>query len=205
MGIAAGLPILHYIAKPLLLPMLMGWLLFSKAKSNGWKLLLAGLVFSWLGDIALLLEDKWPMLFIAGLGCFLLTHVIYIVYFLSIRSSAPSLLKKYPWLFIPVAAYGITLVTILYPSLGTLKVPVIAYATVICTMLICSLHIYPKLNRKSGCLFISGAVFFVVSDSLLAVNKFYESFSGAGVLIMLTYCLAQYCIVKACIHQQNIA
>ncbi|MBL0146409.1 MAG: hypothetical protein IPP48_12355 [Chitinophagaceae bacterium] len=37
---------------------------------------------------------------------------------------------------------------------------------------------------------------FILSDSLLAINKFYHSFAFAGVQIMATYCIAQYCIVR---------
>jgi uncharacterized membrane protein YhhN len=45
-----------------------------------------------------------------------------------------------------------------------------------------------------------GAVLFVVSDSLLAINKFYSSFELAGVLIMLTYGMAQLLIVTGAIN-----
>ena len=41
---------------------------------------------------------------------------------------------------------------------------------------------------------ISGALLFITSDSLLAINKFYSSFQYAGILIMLTYGIAQLLI-----------
>jgi uncharacterized membrane protein YhhN len=43
---------------------------------------------------------------------------------------------------------------------------------------------------------MTGALLFVVSDSTLAINKFYQSFEIAGVVIMLTYGLAQLFIVE---------
>lgn len=76
------------------------------------------------------------------------------------------------------------------------------YAAVICTMLLCSLHIFVKVNAPANRLFLSGAAFFVLSDSLLAINKFYQPFAYAGVCIMLTYCAAQFFIVTAFIKQQ---
>jgi hypothetical protein len=42
-----------------------------------------------------------------------------------------------------------------------------------------------------------------MSDSLLAVNKFYQPLAYAGVFIMLTYCLAQYLIVRGFIEQKR--
>ena len=77
------------------------------------------------------------------------------------------------------------------------------YAAVICTMLLGSLHILYKVNRPANILYVSGALFFVMSDSLLAVNKFYQPLAYAGVFIMLTYCLAQYLIVRGFIEQKR--
>ena len=41
---------------------------------------------------------------------------------------------------------------------------------------------------------------FVISDSVLAVNKFYQAFETAGIVIMLTYGLAQFLIVEGAIR-----
>jgi uncharacterized membrane protein YhhN len=84
----------------------------------------------------------------------------------------------------------------LYPHLGDLKIPVMVYAAVICTMLMCSLHIFFKVNPPANVYYLAGAALFVLSDSLLALNKFYQPFAFAGVMIMLTYCAAQYFIVQ---------
>jgi uncharacterized membrane protein YhhN len=97
------------------------------------------------------------------------------------------------------------LVILLLPHLGELKIPVVLYATVICSMLLGSLHIYLKTNRPANKLFVLGATLFVLSDSLLAINKFYQPFPMAGVGIMLTYCLAQYFIVRGSITLDNTA
>jgi uncharacterized membrane protein YhhN len=202
-GIAANLPTLHFIAKPLLIPALLLLLFFTKSSAPGKNLLLAGLLFSWMGDLFLLFEYKNKLFFIFGLASFLTTHIFYIVYFLRIKSGNISLLKKQPVLIALVPAYGITLVWQLYPHLGDLKLPVMIYAAVICTMLLCSLHIFLKLNQKAARDFLIGAAAFVISDSLLAIDKFYQPFAYAGVFIMLTYCTAQYFIVQGFIQQDN--
>jgi uncharacterized membrane protein YhhN len=202
-GIAFNVNMLYYVAKPLLIPALLVLLFFTKSSVPGKYLLLTGLFFSWMGDVFLLFENRNELFFIVGLASFLTTHFFYIIYFLRIRSSNTSLLKKRPVLIVLVLLYGITLVWMLYPHLGDLKIPVIAYATVICTMLLCSLHIFLKVERKTAVYFLIGAAAFVISDSLLAIDKFYQPFAYAGVFIMLTYCAAQYFIVQGFIEQNN--
>jgi len=192
----------HFFVKPLLIPVLMVLLVYSKVNSAGKGLLLIGLFFSFLGDVFLLYEYKNSMFFIFGLASFLITHICYIIYFLKIKSVQTSLLRQQPWLAALVAAYGCSLVMLLYPGLGDLKIPVIVYAAVICCMLLCSLHVFYKTGRPANVYFITGALFFVISDSLLAVNKFLNPFPIAGVLIMFTYCAAQFFIVKGFIAKQ---
>lgn len=202
-GIAANIESLHFIAKPLLIPALWLLLFFTRSTVPGKNLLLTGLFFSWLGDVFLLFEYKHALFFIFGLACFLSTHIFYIIYFLRIRSEKISLLKKHPALIALVLAYGITLVWQLYPHLGDLKLPVMVYAAVICSMLLCSLHIFLKVNKKAAAGYLWGAAAFVLSDSLLAINKFYEPFAYAGVFIMLTYCAAQFFIIYGYIQQHK--
>lgn len=201
-AVASDIQLLHYFAKPLLMPALLLLLAYTRNAVPRKRLLLAGLFFSWIGDVLLMLEDRHPLFFIFGLVSFLTTHIFYIVYFLRIRSANASLLKKQPLYIALVLAYGISLVWQLYPYLGDLKIPVMVYAAVICTMLLCSIHIFPKVNRTAALYYWLGATSFVVSDSLLAINKFYQAFAYAGLLIMLTYCAAQYFIVLGYIEHK---
>ncbi len=200
---AANISLLHYAAKPLLLPVLIILLASATGTVPGKKIMLVALFFSWLGDVLLMFESRHSLFFIFGLVCFLTTHILYIIYFLSISSEKISLLKKYPLLIVLVAAYGVSLVWLLFPQLADLKIPVMVYAAVICSMLLCSLHIFYKVNSPANILYVSGAIFFVLSDSLLAVNKFYQPLAYAGIFIMLTYCLAQYLIVQGFIQQKR--
>lgn len=200
-GIAANIETIHYAAKPLLMPVLLLILYVTKPFLPQKNLLFGGLFFSWLGDLFLLFDHKHALFFIFGLACFLTTHIFYIIYFLKIRSKQSAFLKNQPVFIALVLAYGITLVWQLYPYLGNLAVPVMVYAAVICVMLLCSLHIFLKVNKKAAVSYLTGAMAFVVSDSLLAINKFYQPFAFAGILIMLTYCAAQFFIVNGFIQQ----
>ena len=186
----------RFFTKLLLMPILALAVYGNSMKGKGRSLLLTAIFFSFAGDGFLLFDHINPVFFIAGLACFLLTHVLYIVYFVGIRPISRSPFKDHSWILLLIMAYGAGLVYLLYPSLGELKIPVIIYAAVICSMLIAGVHIFKRVNRKAGWLFITGALLFVVSDSLLAINKFSAPFDYAAFLIMFTYITAQYCIAK---------
>jgi uncharacterized membrane protein YhhN len=55
-------------------------------------------------------------------------------------------------------------------------------------------------EKKPGRWMFTGALLFVISDSVLAVNKFYQPFALAPVLIMITYGLAQLLITQGAIE-----
>jgi uncharacterized membrane protein YhhN len=192
---------IHFLVKPLLVPALILLLIFSKTNAENRWWLLTGLFFSFLGDVFLLFESENVLFFIVGLASFLITHICYIAFFLKIRSAQTSLLRQQPWLVALVTGYGCSLIMLLYPGLGDLKIPVIIYAAVICFMLLCSLHVFYKTGRPANVYFVAGALLFILSDSLLAVNKFLNPFPPAGVIIMLTYCAAQFFIVKGVIKK----
>ncbi|MBK7433924.1 MAG: lysoplasmalogenase [Chitinophagaceae bacterium] len=193
-SILAGLTIPHYILKSLLLPALM-LLLRTADDQAGYRYLLAGLVFSWMGDVLLLFDGRHELFFILGLASFLITHIFYTLFFLRKRTGGRSMLLRQPYWLLLVPGYGFALVWLLFPYLKDMKIPVLAYAVVISTMLLCSIHAFSTKNRRSGFYYVFGALSFVASDSLLALNKFYHPFAYAGTAIMFTYCLAQFLIV----------
>ena len=194
--------LLQLLTKPLLLPLLMLWLALNTGNSKRRNLILVALFFSFAGDVFLLLEYKNKFLFIPGLVSFLITHILYIIYFLQLPGKGKSLFQTAPYLGLLVIVYGIALIYLLYPTLGALKIPVVIYATVIMSMLLASIHVYRRVPQRVARLFIAGACFFVVSDSLLAFNKFHTPLAYSF-LIMITYCVAQYLIVKGVIIHSN--
>jgi uncharacterized membrane protein YhhN len=52
-------------------------------------------------------------------------------------------------------------------------------------------------------LILAGAAFFMISDSLLALNKFYEPLPFSNISIISTYALAQYSIVLGILKQND--
>lgn len=186
---------IHSFIKPLLMPVLI-LLVFSNSdhSNKGW--IIAGLFFSFVGDVLLLFDQNNALFFILGLAAFLITHICYIIWLLKIKSSQQSLISKQPWLAAIVVAYCVGLVYILYPGLGDLKMPVMIYAVVIGCMLLCSMHVFYKVGAAANGYLVAGALLFVLSDSILAISKFLSPFFMSNVLIMLTYCAAQFFIVR---------
>jgi uncharacterized membrane protein YhhN len=150
--------------------------------------MLAGLLFSWAGDVAI------DFSFVPGLACFLIAQVMYLTAFF-LTPGENVIIRRKPWLVIPVLLAGIALIYILYDDLGEMKVPVIIYAVVILTMLASAINRLEKVNRLSYYLVLAGAILFVLSDSAIAINKFTWDFDYSGPLIMSTYLAGQYLIV----------
>ena len=192
----------RFFTKPLLMPLL-AVAVFTSATSLNRNIIIAALLFSFAGDCFLMFDYIYPSFFIFGLLSFLLTHVLYIFYFLKLKESNPSIFKTNIWLLVLVLGYGFALLYLLFPHLGSLTLPVIVYAIIICSMLLAALHIYNSVSKTTACFFVTGATLFVVSDSLLAINKFMHPFNLASFLIMLTYCAAQYFIVKGFLLNQK--
>jgi uncharacterized membrane protein YhhN len=85
---------------------------------------------------------------------------------------------------------------LLFPTLGDLKIPVFVYAATISLMLIEAIKGYFSWQKPTNAVILIGAIFFVTSDSILAINKFYSPLPSASFLIMFTYIVAQYLITS---------
>lgn len=186
---------LTWFLKPLLLPFLV-FLVWGFNSFVEKKWLLYGLLFSWIGDLLLMFVDKSEMYFITGLISFLTAHLFYIVLFVKQKELFKTT-KSIPfWLAtLLVGVYLISILNLLFPSLGALKIPVTIYSFTISILLILGFKVYFGLKNKAALLVLFGAFAFVLSDSLLAMNKFYHPIERAGLWIMSTYIIAQSFIV----------
>jgi uncharacterized membrane protein YhhN len=191
-----------FIAKALIIPVLLVLFLvnLNPLTNRLHSLLFAGLLFSWAGDVVLEFSKNSANMFILGLVCFLLAHIMYFTVFI-ITPGKNSILTNRIYLLLPVIVYGVILVYCLYPDLADMRVPVILYAIVILTMLTGAINRKEKVNRGSYYLVLAGAILFVISDSVIAINKFSHQFTSSGIVIMSTYIVAQYLIVAGYINQ----
>ena len=195
---------IQYVCKPLLMIILAAFFLSqTKSRVRGLKKwILAALFFSWAGDVLLMFQESKSLFFLLGLSAFLIAHVFYIVFFHNIRVQEN--IKSNPLLLLLVVVYYAGLMTLLSPYLGTMKLPVRIYGIVISFMFMLAMHMLFINNKMAGRWMLSGAMLFVMSDSILALNKFYQPFEAAGIIIMLTYGLAQFFIVMGAIHYTRL-
>ncbi len=145
---------------------------------------IGGLLFSIAGDIFLMLPTDQ---FIAGLVSFLIAHLFYISAFskgMKIRSSF--------FAAIVFILFGILIYSVLESYLGKMKLPVIAYVIVILVMGWRAWARYGQTRKRSALFAFLGAVLFIVSDSVLAFNRFREHFEIARALNLSTYFAAQW-------------
>lgn len=188
------------VVKPFLLPILLVAVYHTENFSTK-KILLTALTFSWIGDVILLFADRGEIYFILGLVAFLLSHIFYIVLFnkQTISKTISNKLSFGAGIGL-IVIYFSMMITTLGPKLGSLTVPVVIYAIVISTMLYFALKGSFQWEAIPYHSVLIGALLFISSDSILAFNKFYEPIPAASLLIMVTYLLAQYGIVKGILH-----
>ncbi len=181
---------LNYLTKPLLMISL-GVFYFLKTKRNLTlhdKIMLVALLFSCFGDTFLMFQGQNPNFFLFGLGSFLLAQIAYC--FVFSKGGKRNLLKRTPFVI-----YAAALFFFLKPRIpNDFLLPIIVYTLAITWM--GNQAVERQTNDKSYQYVLIGAIFFIISDSIIATNKFAFDIPLAGVWIMITYIIAQYLIVE---------
>ncbi len=131
-------------------------------------------------------------LFLLGLGSFLIAHLVYIALF-----------RKYQalvwWKPSPARAWGVLAILValgsvlgtLQQSLGSMLIPVVVYSLVLTWMGI-SAMLADLRTPLAG----FGALLFIASDAMIAINKFHGPFPGNDQLIWIIYYSAQFLILR---------
>ncbi|MCS7010559.1 MAG: lysoplasmalogenase [Anaerolineales bacterium] len=195
---------IEYFAKPMTLALLLAIFVLEGKLANG-PLISFGLGFllSLLGDIFLMLTDRW---FLAGLAAFLLAHLAYIVGFnlpipqvdpcwssviaLTLAFSAGRILQR-------------ILIGLRVQGLERLTAPVVLYGAVITFMLLSALLTFfrPEWSVSASLLAFVGALLFYISDIILAWNKFVAPVRHGRLWNIMTYHLGQTALALAAVLQ----
>ncbi len=219
-----GFDTLTTITKPLLLPSLMAY--FALSVNGVWKhhhkLLCAALIFSWIGDVSLMLtpdsNTDFSLIgiapskyyFLLGLSSFLVNHLFLMrVYRTSVHSTTPTFFQQSKIYFLPFLVFYVVMIAVIIPPLlsndekSLAAAPVVVYAGVITTMATFALNRYGKVNNRSFWMVWIGALLFVFSDSVIALN--FLAFPGvipnAGFVIITTYFAAELLIVQGVLEE----
>lgn len=196
---------LIYVTKPLLLPILALYFIRQTRQSAFRTSIFIGFLFSALGDTLLMFSQ--PGFFIAGLLAFLTAHLMYLRAFLIFPFREMGLLWKRPVWSLLFFAYLLLNVRFLWPYLPEgLNYAVVIYSFCIIAMAAAAFNMKNRVVTNDWQVLMLGAVLFIFSDTLIAVNKFTpfgEYIPTPRIAIMTTYLIGQLLIGISCIRIAN--
>lgn len=183
----------YFIFKPLTMAIAMVFVA-ARAMNTGAigrfdALLLLALALSLCGDVFLMLPGNF---FIPGLASFLVAHLFYIALFAQGQRWFPSRRG-----LLGVILAGAVMYAVVFPGLTdpVLKFAVAAYVTVISLMASQAIGRATVLGNAAARWVALGACVFMVSDSLIAINKFVNPVPLSSLWILSTYYMAQMLMV----------
>lgn len=182
-------PLVFYITKPLTTTLILVPVLALVPDSEGAyiPLIAGGLAFALLGDILLMLPEER---FVLGIASFAATHVFYLAAFTVAAGIAfinPST--------IPLIIFAVLMARFLWRGVRkSLQIPILAYVVLITVMTAQAIGAALDLESTGLAIAAAGAVLFLASDSMLAVDRFRVPFAAARALVLSTYWLGQWLI-----------
>ncbi|MEZ4806601.1 MAG: lysoplasmalogenase [Flavobacteriales bacterium] len=202
-GNVSGSSVLVFICKPLLMIILSSWFYFkSRRVGDRFTLLIqAGLFFSLVGDVALMAQEQDEFFFLIGLGSFLIAQLCYAMAFAHNVANTSGPVSFVPGLIaVGIIAYGFLFAMDLVPRVDEhITLPVSIYAIAICLMGVAAAFRYHRTYPRSFWMVFVGACLFILSDSLLAYDRFIFPLIHAKWSVILTYAAAQYLIITGCL------
>jgi len=188
------------VSKAMFLPTLMMYLYFQGNVFNkpGKNLVMMGLFGSFLGDVFLISKS----LFIPGMLAFMTTHIFNILFFNKINGLNQPKSKILKTTTFILVGFCVFIYFQLSGSMGNLIYPILVYMALICSAALMAVHVSNNkgTNIIANNFWIPGMLFFISSDTILAFNKFDWSINdpveNIGLVIMITYGLAQFLLVK---------
>ena len=189
-----GVLMLYYVFKPLTMLLAMG-LVLLRARSSGALgrfdiLLLLALLASMAGDVFLMLPGNY---FLPGLAAFLLAHLFYIALF---RQNSPWFANRRA--LAGTLGAGAAMYAWVWGGLNdpVLKIAVATYVTVISLMVAQAIGRATILQNLAARAVALGACAFMLSDSLIAINRFVQPLPLVSLWVLGSYYLAQILIVR---------
>ena len=181
-------------------------ILALKSNNTYGKLIATGLLFGSFGDILLDLDDHaYPNagFFIYGLASFLVSHLFYVRAFWSCGLS----FDNAHFVFAIALVYYYSIMKVLLPNMQRELVgPVLVYGLVISSMIFLAfMRFFSPETCGKGSKFRSliGSLVFLVSDSILAVNKFAGPVENAHIYVMITYYVGQTFLAASTYHSES--
>ena len=183
------IPNIHYFIKPLITLSLFGLLLYHTGLRGRFsKRIGTGLLLGLVGDIFLMFDHFNEQFFIYGLVAFLIGHLSYMsAFYLDYKISKDVYKKHSKNAIIAYSFFSVLFCAGLWVYLGPMKIPVIIYALAISAMGVMAVNRFGRVNSLSYELIFYGSLLFVLSDSVLAIDRFVHGFKLSGAIVMASY------------------
>ncbi|HOO72331.1 MAG TPA: lysoplasmalogenase [Spirochaetota bacterium] len=152
-----------------------------------------GLVLSLIADVLLMIVPMQFML--EGLIFFLVAHVLYIVGFSRDYVFHESSVLVAVLIIIPMGF----LYNVLRKKAGEMAVPVLIYMAVISTMVFFAITGFVPGNPLKKAFIVGGAIFFLISDIILALDAFVKEIPHATVFVWALYAPGQMMLAVSCL------
>ncbi len=186
---------LKYLCTPMITAIISGFVILSMYEggiTSYQVLILSALVCSIVADTMLMVVEV--NLMEQGIVYFMLGHVMYIAAF--------SLDYEFHGWNMAVGLILLALLAMFYRGIrgtvGKLRIPILIYAVVLCTMLFFALSRFNHELSRHNILIIIGALLFVISDFLLAYLTFIKPHKQESVIVWAVYAPAQLLLALSC-------
>lgn len=184
----------RFISKPLVIGSLLIYFFLKSSNFNKvdrYPIILA-LFFMILGDISLLYIDNY-FAFTTGFVLFMAANIMYLIAFYSKVTYRIQAIIPY-WMV--VIGVCISILLIIYDGVGIFLIPVLIFMVIAFYMVQTTYVRYGTTNKTSYYLVFAGAILFIISECIIAFRVFYLPVPFERTLVMLSYGLGNFFIIK---------
>jgi uncharacterized membrane protein YhhN len=180
---------IRLVSKICLMPLLM-LLYISKSGALSFSVIVA-IIFSWCGDILLVNPRKFTLC--AGIAGFLAAHILYIIAFIDLTPKVNVMAFVFSFLFILAIECFLALKS---PVLTSNKFLIIVYGIVISLLIVSALQVFMWHKNAFSIVLVIGSILFFISDAVLGYfNTIKTMTKNALTVVMVSYSVAQACLV----------
>ena len=192
------IPMMHTIAKPLIMPVLMAYVIYDSASRKNFDsknmILLFSLLLYWGGDTIVMINKD--ISFVGALGLLLLGMIVSIYAFFV----ASDKMKLKPILVVPYLVYGVAYILLILPKLGSFAPATMFFALVMIAVPFVAHSRKGYTTDKSFKFVLIGSIVLVISNSIAGIDRFgVMSNLFTAMSSIATYCAAHWLIVHGII------
>lgn len=196
-----GLFALRYLVKPLVNLSIIGYFHFNSARLNTLeKKFSYGALFALLLGDLFLIHDNLTLYFMLGMIMFTVGRICYSLAFSG--KAHYNIDRVIPFLAVTLL-FILLLIYLIIDRLEGFTIPVFSYIFLSLLMTKIAYLRKDRVNSKSYNFVMVGCIFFIISETIMVLHKFYAPLPFVSFSIMLFYSLGQYFIISGLTFQKE--